>query len=489
MEYNGMFTSQIGAISRYRVGAHPNPVATFSEAAAAVTHPVLDPAGVIEFFYKNFLFCDRTLIQQIKRTPWMAAHAGNGEWTSIELPEHGRRQVSAREVADQLAVLLKNELAAFGEGRTSLGILLSGGMDSRVTAAALRSLQQEGRYSGTVTAVSWGRSDSRDVVYASRIAERFGWEHAVFPLNADVLRENIELAAVRGAEASPIHYHAMKAVSQLSGIDGVIAGSYGDSIGRGEYSGIHCEALPDILSKTYARFHFVTRAAKRAYFGQVRQDLAELRCRFPERTQSQLREIEMQAHYMRRQLNSCMAVIDEQIPLYQAFTSPEVVRLMWGLHPSSRNDQVYYRLLELLPGNLLEIPWARSGKRYLAGDSEQQADDLHSVHHAYGDWLKQELYPDIVHSIRSADLERFGVFNMATVEYWVKHYRHGSNSRSDALDERIAWLASFAKFVTRYGIEPPDVPRSWKIRDYLDLCASSMYGGLYRRTRALLGRI
>ncbi|MFH0281935.1 asparagine synthase-related protein [Vibrio alginolyticus] len=191
---------------------------------------LVDPISVMEFLMKNYIFSNRTMVQGIERTPWMAKRASKDSesWSYLDLPPHLKDKKSSPEVAKKLKQLLEIEALEFLNGKRNIGILLSGGMDSRIVAAIVRELQVTGKYTGDVTALTWGLKDSRDVVYAQRIAQSFGWEFSYKPLTEEVLYNNIFLTAERGAEYSPVHLHAMADVSKTIGIDGILAGSYGE---------------------------------------------------------------------------------------------------------------------------------------------------------------------------------------------------------------------------------------------------------------------
>src|SRR5699024_4984617 len=79
--------------------------------------------------------------------------------------------------------------------------------------------------------------NSRDVVYAKRISELYEWEYIQFDLNAERLLENFYTNLDIGCEMSPVHLHAMKEVAIDNHSDVILAGTYGDSIGRGRFSG------------------------------------------------------------------------------------------------------------------------------------------------------------------------------------------------------------------------------------------------------------
>ena len=129
------------------------------------------------------------------------------------------------------------------------GCCCLGGMDSRIIAAALAELQRSGSEFPS-PASPWGKAGTRDVAYAERIAGHYGWR--TFDIDADTLWDNVRNHSKRLFH-SAMHLHAMPAVAKRAaelGVELMIAGSYGDSIGRAEYSGSHVSSLA--YRKAYA---------------------------------------------------------------------------------------------------------------------------------------------------------------------------------------------------------------------------------------------
>lgn len=76
-----------------------------------------------------------------------------------------------RTYATRYAVLLDRAVERAMRGRHRIGIFLSGGYDSRAVAAAIR------KHRLPIPAFTFGLSESRDMRYAKRLAERLGLEH------------------------------------------------------------------------------------------------------------------------------------------------------------------------------------------------------------------------------------------------------------------------------------------------------------------------
>ncbi|WP_348827974.1 asparagine synthase-related protein [Halomonas sp. RT37] len=456
-------------------------------ANALIDGGVIDPAAVLGVLMKNYILSDRTLVQGVKRTPWLSRKNEEGKWQYAELPKHGSVRCPPDIIATKLKERLRDEALSFLQGKKKIGILLSGGMDSRVVAAVVKNLQDDGLYTGEVVALTWGIDESRDVVYSQRIAESFNWEFRHFPVNASVLKKNIHIAADRGAEYSPVHLHAMSSVSQTDGIDGILAGSYGDSIGRGEYSGRKVRSLPSILSKNVNHFSFMLCSAEHSAQKTILEDLANDRARYPGRSEASYREIEMQLHYMRRQLNSCMEVIDDRIPVYQMFSDPNVFGFMWSLHPSCRTDRNYECLLQILSNKLLDLPWARTGVRYNENGSNPE-DDLKKLNNCYGKWLRTDLRDFVIDEISSGALKTLGIFNERSLDMWVRHWPSSTKSKADRLDEKMAWLASLSLFVKKYNIQGISPPARRCSTDWFAEKKAFIHTQLYHATLGVLKR-
>lgn len=439
----------------------------------------VDEAALLSILMKNYSIGDKTLVKGISRTPWMSRQDENGSWIDAKLPMHGEAIVDSSEASKVLHENLRQEVQDFVSDKNTIGILLSGGMDSRIVAGIVRELQVSGDYPGQVVALTWGIPESRDVVYAKRIADEFGWGFEHFELNADVLKRNIELTAERGAEYSPVHLHAMEQVSKAKGVDGILAGSYGDSIGRGEYSGRRTNKLPGILDKHLNHFAFMSLGAERRALTTMKQVLAHSRARFPGRDEMAYREIDMQMHYMRRQLNACMEVIDDKIPLYQMFGSPATFGYMWSLSSDSRSDDVYEDLLKSLPSVLREIPWARTGKKYNSEAAPVQ-DSHTALNNRYGMWLRTDLRAYVTELISIGTLQSLGVFNPTALKFWVAHWARGEHPKADRLDEKMAWLASLSLLVEKYNIQPNDDKAvNSSLADSLNLTKAIVHTKLY----------
>ena len=115
-------------------------------------------------------------------------------------------------------------------------LLLTGGLDSRLYAAVLNDLIRKEEVTSEVNTYTWGSRDSRDVVYAQKIATKYGWEWTHIPLTATNVLENISVAVDLGLLHSPEMLHSMPRLHDYIKSPGaVIAVSFGDSIGRGEF--------------------------------------------------------------------------------------------------------------------------------------------------------------------------------------------------------------------------------------------------------------
>jgi len=412
----------------------------------------LDFVGVVEIINCSFLLGNRTLVQGIKRLPWMSSfNSFNLENSFIQnIPQHNYIDINPDEVAKKLKDFLVKELQSYINDKKNIGILLSGGLDSRIVAGLIKEMQLQGKYEGNVVSITWGLEQSRDVIYAKDISERYGWENKHLNISQEVLRENIYLAGKMGAEFSPCHLHAMSKIKDLEGIDAIIAGSYGDSVGRGEFSGRHVLKLKPIVGKKMNVYGIMRDDAVRKAYNHVLNDAYSYRKKVYREKEYQYREIEQEMHYMRRKLQACMNIIGDKIPLYQLFTSPETFGLMWSIDPKKRSNLVYKEILHTLPGDVYNIPWARNG-RTIDGGSEYNKIGL-KHHHKYGKWLRNELSDEILKLVLSDEIMELGLFNHKNLRALLRVWKKQDTNTINKLDEIFSWIASLAVFISEYNI-------------------------------------
>ena len=416
----------------------------------------IDVAALVEIISRYHCFGDRTLVKGVFKTPWMAKpNEDNTEWEFAQLPPHSEKIMGEQEIARELFDRLQEEILEYCENKSTVGLLLSGGMDSRIAAGVLDYLKKTNQVSVNVVAITWGVDQSRDAVYAQKIARRLGWEWKHYKLSPDDLINNITHTARQGCEYSPIHLHAVPRVRDIQGVDAILAASFGDSVGRAEFSGRHVTNLIPTTRYVFNWFKLLKANAYRGVRHEIAPDVQAYHALFPRKKIAQQMEIEKQVHYMRRMLNPCLAVINEKIPLLHAFSKPSVFELMWSLSPQVRSDAIYKHMLSLFETDLLDIPWARTGVEYLSKGAE--LDGLSKLHHRYGEWIRNDIYHIIKDKVLSDHTSRLNIFNMDALSKGIKVYRRLSKQAGHIkLDEIFIWIAALSDFVKMYEIQGID---------------------------------
>ena len=278
--------------------------------------------------------------------------------------------------------------------------------------------------------------------YAQVVAAQLGFEWEHLPLTAtDLGRSIASQSRVTGALVSPIHLHRMDWFAGHRPDAMVIAGSYGDSVGRAEFSGLHVLDLPRLRPpNTFGLLRStLVHEARRL----MATDQAALDARAPGAAHHVLCEHERQGHYMRNMMVQSMTVIDTHVPVYQMFTAPEVFGAMWSLHPAARTNDVYTALLERLGHDLVHIPWARNN-RPLRGPAKHQRDLPRSFNH-YSRWTSEDLRPDLQRLVEPAWFGETGVFDQQAVSRLSEAVRRdpGAEGKHGVQPhERFLWLAA-----------------------------------------------
>lgn len=443
---------------------------TFTESVSNFDDLKIDIHGVIQILSHYHCFGDRTLIKGLRRTPWLAKPSEDlNSWEYAEIPPHKNLKKPAFEIVQTLKNHLENELLVFLEGKKKVGVLLSGGMDSRVLAAMLSMVKEKHQLPLTIVGLTWGISESRDVKYGQKIARKLNWDWKYFNLGPENLIEDIEVTAAHGCEFSPLHLHAMPNVREYAkneDLDCILAASFGDSIGRAEYSGNHVTQLKPVERYVRNWFKLINPDLYKDFSRNAQADARGYRQKYPHGTKLEELEIEKQSQYMRRQLNPCMGVINEVVPVYQLFSAPKTYEFMWSLDPTIRNNQLYEILLKDIMSNLLEIPWARTGKKYLTNEGNP---DLFTKDHSfYGDWIRNDLKQITYDKIFSSGLNSLNIFNMEIVEQlWQTNQKYFKNKRHSKVEEIILWLSSLGVMTDEFNIKSEYKDRSKRSRTFV----------------------
>ena len=418
----------------------------------------LDIAALVSLLSKGYIIGDGTIVKGINKSPWFTKYnEKESKWDYYKGVKFNNRILESWDISTQLFGLLKDELRNYIQDRKSIGLLLTGGMDSRMVAGTLDTMIKDGELNGVqVKAFTWGDADCRDVIYAKRIADRLNWSWKHFEITAQDFLNNIEAAAIRGCEYSPNHLHAMLKVREEKGIDCIIAASFGDSIGRGEYSGRTTLHLKDIRSNINNKYGFFKEGIVESCENSINESVHSYWNLFPQQHDFQQKEQDYQIHYMRRNLNPCLSVINEKITLFQAFSSPEVVKFMWSIDPGKRNNEVYKGLLKLFKTDLRDIPWARTGLVYDSTegipDSYKRTYDLDS----YSKLFNLELFDTIKNLVLSDRMKKLNIFNFNSLNNTFKLMRSPMYKYDIKLEEKLTWLASLSLFLEEYKVEVID---------------------------------
>lgn len=426
---------------------------SFKQIVSKINLKQINITSIIEIISHFHIFGDSTLIKGVYKSPWMAKpNSKKTDWEFAELPNHGNSIIGEEEISKGLFSRLQKEIINYCNDKSTIGLLLSGGMDSRITAIALQKLMKDKILDINVVAITWGVDNSRDVEYASKIAQKFGWDWLYLKLSPDDLLNNIIVTAERGCEYSPIHLHGMPQVRDLDGLDAIIASSFGDSVGRAEFSGMHLMNLKPVDYNISNWFKFILSEPFDASRGSITQDLERYHKNFPRKNQIEYFEIDQQAHYMRRMLNPCLSLINERIPLFQVFSDPFVFGYMWALSPKVRNDKIYLNILNQTKTEIADIPWAKTGMKYPIRSGKP--DDLEKLTIPYGSWIRNEILNTIEQKVFNGKLEKLNIFNFDALEIGFNLNKNIFNGkRATRLDEIFIWLAALSDFVDIYQVD------------------------------------
>ncbi len=399
-----------------------------------------DTSAILSVLSFGYIVGSRTLFSEIRRQPWMTSITDEGELQYHSLPNHGLNRITPKQIGSKLHSLLKEELLLVTKGKDDIYILLSGGLDSRILALIVQELYREGKISNKPIAITWGMTDSRDVLYAKELSKILNIDFLHYSISAEDVWRNIRETAIHlGSIVSPIHLHALPQIDGLPQDSLILAASYGDSIGRAEFNGKHVLELSNL--KPNNRYRLLKDELIGYAVDELEHDLLDFRNRFCNSREYICCELEMYGHYMRGVIASSMNYLNSKYDVYQIFTNPKVYSYMWSIHPSFRTDDVYYELLKQLKPNLSQFPWARSGKA-LRGITYPKIKAKQSRFHQYSVWVSEILSEKQQGFIDISILEQMDIFNIPRLKSFIDHF----SPKSGIIETyTITWLASLCE--------------------------------------------
>ena len=407
----------------------------------------LDLSAVFSFISFGYICNNRTLFREISRKPWLSIVDETGSVQLLEIPPHNFYSSDYSFLSRKLYELLIDEAKTAIEGVENIYVLLSGGLDSRIVAGILKHLQSVGEIKSDITALTWGLEDSRDVVYARHIAKKLGigWQH--IPLTHTTLLNNIHTVVDElGLAHSPELLHSMGWLNKnLPEKSLIFAGSFGDSIGRGEFGGLHLLQLKFPLPND--KFNLLSESIKNTYYPVLLEDINSLFKRSPGALPYMNYEHFMQGYRMNGGLCHALSLVKGGRHVYQMFTAPDVYRFTWSLHPSIRNDNIYISLLKNYLPDIANIPWARIN-RAPGGETDGRISGLRKNYHDYTKWTKNELRDYLEKTIDPDWFGSLGIFNPDGIKS-LKRLVQTSNARVGRINDIWLWLSGFRVFIEK----------------------------------------
>ncbi|MBC7228960.1 MAG: hypothetical protein H5T74_01015 [Actinobacteria bacterium] len=201
---------------------HEGRLAWASEAKAMLALPgfvpKIDLVAVREFMELGYLLGDRTWFEGVSLVPPGSVLTYDIGTRSLEIsrywwwdeikPVSGR--VDEREMAEEMGRLLVEAVEARSKDGESVGITLSGGLDSRAIIAAVP------RPGADIAAVTFGIPDSPDVRIARRVARLRGARHSIVEIGPhDWLQLRPEAVWWTDGQVELCQLHGMEALDEM----------------------------------------------------------------------------------------------------------------------------------------------------------------------------------------------------------------------------------------------------------------------------------
>ncbi len=413
----------------------------------------LDLVAVAQLINFNYMLGDRTVIKEIKKSPFLGIYNEYDKTFYYDKIIFGDRKGNINIIVKELFNLLQEEMLSYIHDKKNIGIFLSGGMDSRVVLGILISLIKERKIDKNINikAFTWGTENSRDVVYANKLSKIFNIDFIHKTVDEALFKKNIQHVLNNGLEFSPIHLHAILSIAEYAeynDIDSFLAGSFGDSIIRAQFSGIKIDKIVSHTEKLRNVGKFINPKLYQSTILDSIKDVENYRQIFKQKKTIQNVELEYQIHYMRRMLNPTFSAINKNIPVYQMFSSKEIYNFMWRLSMNVRLQDIYMELFKLLDKRLLMIPYAKTGLPY--GSSKRGAQDkLRKEHHIYVKQINAYAGNYIKKRLLNKNFLKYGIVNPLLIKTAIKRMDYFKNKQSVFYEEKLLWLAVLVEFIEK----------------------------------------
>jgi hypothetical protein len=370
----------------------------------------------------------------VRRIPWLDATAiSPAQVEPSALDSYGRVIETPGRAAQELIRRLRRELEASFKRARRVTLLLSGGLDSRLSSAVLVGLARKGRVTDDIRAVSWGTPESRDRYYASQVARRLGIQWIPIDLRPADLAGNIRLSGLRlGAMVSPVHLHAIGAVSKLDWQHGdkILVSTLGNGVGRGTYLYRHVTYTRPIEPDDW--LCLLRRDIRPYALGSLAHDLAEFRRRL--RTwprAAAVHECEMLAHYLSGLLLPVFDLLRAKAPVHQAMADPDTYGFLWSLSPFLRSGSMYREAVRLSGEGMADVPYALTN-RPLRRLARPQQNGLSPFVHRYPHWISHEIAGVVEEALDGDWFDATGVFDGAAIRRIWRGVRQQPNPQPQA---------------------------------------------------------
>ena len=174
----------------------------------------LDPISVLSLINFNYIAGDRTLVKDVSRIPWHSALYDDGTVTRYPPIPHGSVKMDEDAVAENLVNYMSDQLREVLSKHKTVWLGLSGGYDSRIVAGVLKKVAT---LDNEIKVLNWGAVDTRDTVYAKRIADHYQWEYVYVPTTSSTIKLLISYTVRQSAaEFAPFDYNPLEVTPAIS---------------------------------------------------------------------------------------------------------------------------------------------------------------------------------------------------------------------------------------------------------------------------------
>ena len=345
----------------------------------------IDLEAMADFFSFGYILGNKTFFKDIKLLPpasFIKCHDDkidiHNYWNWNDIKSIGNNNEG--EIVNEIGRLWVQAVERNMKGKSKIGVLLSGGLDSRAIASAISSKHYP------IPAVTFGKKNCDDSIIARRVCNTLGIKNHFVEISADTwissLKKTVYMAE---GNLNVIHQHSWDAIDAMKNyFDINLSGFAGDLVAGGSYLMRDFSYIGDsqkCYNKIFSKMNkegISVKDEEKFYSSEILNDVSGLS---RESLKGEVKRQKSSDYFflnnrVRKFTLLGLLMVQTKIENRVPFFDNDFIDFVYGLPNELRfNHYIYNKmLLKFFPKTFLSIPWQKTG---LAIGTGKLATEMH----------------------------------------------------------------------------------------------------------------